>query len=166
MSMFRRLGMANFGVPLVVIQDATVQVLARNPATIEAGTTINSNAYLVFLTSGVVNGKIVDYSVPPSTNIFVSYNWLSVGGSILEGYDNTLYDIRWVKTAGTATSLSGGLANNTWYSMSADRTMALTNSTAGSTTFLVATVAIRYSSNGTIISSASCNFSSDRASTP
>ena len=151
--MFRRLGMAGFGV-ISTGEFATVQVLTRSA---DVAQFAGPNAFIVFKTTGVVDGRSVEYS---AGNTFVSYNWLSSGGTIANGNDNTLYDIRYVRTAGSNTSLDGGMSNNTWYNLNTDRTMYLLSQSDGVTYTLTATVAIKYNANSTIISSATCDWSS------
>jgi len=161
MGVLRRLGMANFSYQVPGVENATVQVLARsaNAIAVLVGAT---NAFMVFKSTGLVVGRDEDV-IDATGNTFVEYSWLSSGGTITNGFDNTLYDIRYVRTSGSQTTLSGGMANNTWYNLNTDRTMFLADTVTDGIAFtLTATVAIKYNANSTIISSATCSWLSSR----
>lgn len=151
MSMLRRFAIS--------AQNATIQVLARTMQRIGL-TDITSNAYIVFQTSGRVIGynNTAFNSGATTSNNFIEYDW-RVGGA------SSRFDIRYVRTGGTEASLSGGLANNTWYNMSTDRTMYLLQDAPSATPITFnGTVAIKYNANSTIISSAACSWKSQQES--
>lgn len=83
-----------------------------------------------------------------------SYNWLQSGSA-------GDYEIRATKTAGTATgTFSSGWANNTWAAMSTQRHVILSRAAFGVST-LTLSISIRYTSNGTVINTASTSMSSE-----
>lgn len=124
----------------------TIQVLAR---TAEKQTyLVTANAWMNFSSAspGVVTGV-------NDSSSFSNYNWMSSGGT------PSNYDIRYVRTAGTATALTSH-SNNTWYNLNTNRTLYL-HSPGGVFTSLTATVAIKWNANSTVISSATCNWYAD-----
>ena len=119
-----------------------VQVLAKFPT--KAGLTSPQNAWCVFASTG-------GYTQVPTSD----YTWLLSGAA-------SSYQIRYIRTAGSETSLSGGLANNTWYALSTTRTMYLSVTLTGQVKDLTANVQISYVSNSTIISYASVTWQAER----
>jgi hypothetical protein len=83
-----------------------------------------------------------------------SYTWLQ-GGAAGD------YEIRATKTAGTAAgTFSSGWANNTWAVMSTNRQVHLARSAFGLAT-LTLSISIRYTSNATVINTATTSMTSE-----
>jgi hypothetical protein len=83
-----------------------------------------------------------------------SYTWLQ-GGAAGD------YEIKATKTAGTAAgTFSSGWANDTWAAMSTNRNVSLTRTAFGVATVTLS-ISIRYTSNSTVINTATTSMSSE-----
>lgn len=129
---------------------------ASGPTRLDAETLVahgahSANCATIFHSNGTSQQVVVGDITATGAG---SYTWLITGAA-------GDYQIKATKTAGTATgTFSSGWANDTWIAMSTTRQVHVSRSAFGTST-LTLSISIRYTSNSTVINTATTTMSSE-----